>query len=455
MRYMYLILLTLLSVSAHAQAPTQDRFLDIEELTTPTGINVWLVEDHNVPVISLKFAFKGAGAVLAPKDKQGLVQLLSNTMDEGAGDYDAQSFQKTLADNSISLSFSSGRDSFSGSLKTLTATKPLATKLLNVALTQPRFDKEPVERMRQANMSRIKQNMSSPDWITARLMNDVAYEGHPYALNSGGTLSTLANITSQDLKNFVDENLTLDRLYVSIAGDVTKAQASDMVDAIFSSLPKNAKTQEDLTLTIKNQGKTYLHERPVPQASISIMLPSVRKTDPDYYAARIMNHIYGGSGFGSRLMETIREKEGLTYGIYSGLFEMDWTQGLSISTSTRNETVPKMLDLIKQEATTLKNTPISEDELQDAKDYILGSMPLSLTSTGALASIMLSLQLDDRPSTYLDNIDQYINAVTINDVNNVANKLLDLDQAITVIVGDPQNLNQDQVTKITTLPNVE
>ncbi|MGB1077235.1 MAG: M16 family metallopeptidase [Bdellovibrionales bacterium] len=450
---MRFLLITLLLLSFPSLGWANERFLDIQELTTPSGIPVWLVEDHSVPIISLKFSFKGAGAVHETSEKQGLVQILSNTMDEGAGDLDSQTFQKTLSDNSISLSFSGGRDNFSGNLKTLTENKETAFDLLHLALTEPRFDAEPLERMKQSNISRIKNSMPQPSWINARIMNDIAFAGHPYAQNSGGTLSTIPNITADDLRAFMKNELFKGRLVVSIAGDITKEDAITIVEETFSGLPQILYEDMPLPLTLQGANTTTLYEHDIPQTFIKMILPGVRRTDPDYYAAMVMNQIFGASGFGSRLMERIREKEGLTYGIYSGLSEMIWTQTLQISTSTKNETTAKTIDLIKQEASKLRQTPITESELQHAKDYILGSLPLSLTSTDALASIMLSLQVNDLPSTYLDTIDQKVNSVTIEDVQRVSQRLLDMDKATTILVGKPTDITPTKT--IQTLPNVK
>ena len=450
MRYI-LSILTVLFFTSPAFA--KDRFLDIQELTTQSGISVWLVEDHSVPVVSLKFSFKGAGSFVEPDEKQGLVQLLSNTLDEGAGDLDSHAFQKALSDNSISLSFSGGRDNFSGSVKTLTTHKDKAFNLLQLALTKPRFDAEPLERMKQANLSRIKQSMTQPNWMAARLMNDITFAGHPYARNSGGTLSSLPKITAEDLRAFVKHELSSERLVIALSGDITATQAMKDIDKIFNALPKIKRDQLFIPLKLKNQGSVTLFEQPIPQTIIRISLPGIRQDDDEYYASKIMNHIFGGGGFGSRLMETIREKEGLTYGIYSGISQMAMTETFSISTSTKNETAKQLVSLIKQESSILKETPITEQELQDAKAYILGSMPLSLTSTNALTSIMISLQLDNLPATYLDTIDQHIEAVTIKDVQTVAQRLLNFDDAITIFVGQSKDIAPTQT--ITKLPNVE
>ena len=171
------------------------------------------VEDHTLPIIALKFAFKDAGSAQETPEKQGLSLLVASTMDEGAGDYDSQAFQKALNDNSISLSFGGSRDSFNGNLTTLTRHKEKAYELLELALNKPRFDQEALERMRASRLTSLRNSMTDPDWIAARIMYDVAFKGHPYALNRGGTFKSLESITTDDLHSFKNNQLSQDRLY--------------------------------------------------------------------------------------------------------------------------------------------------------------------------------------------------------------------------------------------------
>jgi zinc protease len=153
------------------------KLLPIKDITTPGGISVWLVEDHSLLIISMQFLFLDSGTALDPQDKQGLARMLSNTMDEGAGELDSQAFQKMLSDHSITLAFSASRDGFGGELKSLTRNSAMAFGLLERAMNAPRFDGEAVARMKAGNLSRIKSSLSEPDWMAARLINDKAYPG--------------------------------------------------------------------------------------------------------------------------------------------------------------------------------------------------------------------------------------------------------------------------------------
>lgn len=311
LRSVRLFTLAILALCAALFAPAaqaKEPVLDIQVITSDKGITAWLVEDHSIPVISFQFAFQGAGAALDPENKQGLAQMASNTMDEGAGDLKAQDFQRELRNLVISLGFTASRDHFAGSLKTLSKNKERAFELLKLAVNEPRFDKDPVERMSKANQSRIRSSLSDPDWIAARLMNDVAFAGHPYALNSGGTLSTLNAITPADLKAFHKARLGRNNVMVAVSGDITPEEVRIRLDELFGDLPEASLTPP-ADLTVQNSGKTFVYERDMPQTLIEIMQPGIDTHDPDYHAAQVMNFILGSSGFGSRLTTEIREKE--------------------------------------------------------------------------------------------------------------------------------------------------
>jgi zinc protease len=162
--------------------------------------------------------------------------------------------------------------------------------------------------------------------------------------------------------------------------------------------------------------------------------------------------VLGSSGFGSRLTEEIREKRGLTYGIYSYLYELNAMQGLAVSTSTAAENVPEMLELIKAEFTTMASAPITDSELSDAQSYLVGSLPLSLTSTNKIAGLMLSLQSDGLPIDYLDQREAAIKAVTVQDIEKVAKDLLKPDNMTMVLVGKS---GVENAITVEDLPNVE
>ncbi|MBI1327581.1 MAG: insulinase family protein [Alphaproteobacteria bacterium] len=440
-----LLLFTPLSAFASADLP-------IQQIKTKSGITAWLVEDKTTPVISLQFSFKNAGSKWDVPDKQGTAQLLSNTLDEGAGKLDAKTFQKKLADESIGLVFTSSRDDFGGSMQTLRSKRNLAFDLLKIALTEPRFDTEAVERMRASNLSRLRSNMTDPDWLASRLMLSVLFKDHPYGMNTGGTLASLRTITPDDLRKFKEAHLTRDKLVIGVSGNINAAELEKYLEKTFASLPEKSSEPDISPATFPQASAPLLYQQNIPQTIIRIAMPALDATSPDIAKADVFNHIFGASGFGSRLMENVREKAGLTYGIYSGFLHLDHADLLQVSTSTKNITAGQLLALYKKTAHDMQTTPPAEQELQETKDYLVGSIPLELTSTEAIASFLLTLQLDNRPVDYLTHYISELESVTAEDVKQMAGALLSTLPLI-VLVGMPEGV--DNVTAVKTILGIE
>ncbi len=426
------IIMTALSNIAQAN----DRVLNITEYTTPEGITLWHVEDHSLPIITMNFAFRGAGSIDDPRNMIGLGQLVSNTIDEGAGARDANAFQEALQDHAIDLSFSNDRDNFTGKIKTLKRHKDLAFELLRDAIHTPRFDSESVERMRQANITRIKSSVAKPDWVAARLMNDVYFGDHPYALNSGGTISGLSAVTPEAMKNFVTSKFTKGNLVVSTAGDMSADEAMSLVDQIFSDLPDAKNETADKSVTPPSAPMKKAFKKQSPQSVVQMVWPSFAKTDPDYHALMVMNHLLGGGGFSSYLMEEVREKKGLTYGIYSYPTFMDLSNSMSIASSTSPENVALMTQAVQGILTHMKTKPAEQELLDDAKSYLIGSLPLRFSSTLSLSGTAQRMQLDGRDINALDNWADNISKITADDVMRVANRIFEsVDPTVTIIAG--------------------
>ncbi len=453
--FLSLLFLGLFLIAPNADASTQEHpFLPIKVITTPKSITYWFIQDTSQPILNISFGFKGAGAVNETEKTQGLTRLLSNTMDEGAGPYDSKAFQQALDDDAITLSFGATRDHFLGQLRTLTETRNHAAELLRLALTAPRFDEEAVKRMIDSNIARIRSQQPDPDWQAARLMNHYIYADHPYHLNSGGTLSTLPRLTPALLQGFKDNYLTRDRLRIGLVGDITESQASAMIDQIFGDLPVKIQDRVDIPLApTTSQEKPIVYKNDIPQTIVMMSFPAPTRRDPDFAAFTVLNNILGGSGFGSRLMEQIREKAGLTYGIYSSYDPMDYASRLSITASTKNETAATLLQKTETEIAALRGHPVTKSELDTAKSYLLGSMAMALDSTSSIATLLRAEQLDDQKPDAIDRLRLDIERVTPGDLKRLARKWLPPEKATTILVGSPLDI-KDRVN-VDAIPNVK
>ncbi len=415
--------------------------VEVKKVISPKGIEAWLVEDHINPIISLRFAFRG-GAALDPKGKEGLAKMVSSTIDEGAGDLDSQTFQGRLEDLSIGLGFSAGRDTFGGSLKTLTKNRDIAFKLLGLAITKPRFDKEPVERIRGQIMVGLKRASEDPGSIARLTIMRTMFPDAPYGRPVKGTQESVRAITASDLRKFVHDRLALDNLVIGVVGDIKAGELARLLDRTFGKLPARATPWKIAEVKPQTNGKTIIVTKNVPQSTILFADRGIKRSAPDFYAAYVMNHIMG-SGFTSRLYSEVREKRGLAYSVYSYLYPLDYSAMIMGGAGTANASVAETLKVVRKEWRKFAKKGVGQKELDDAKTYLTGSFPLRFTSSGNIASILVGMQLDDLGIDYLDKRNSMIDAVTRDDVNRVAKKLLDADRLTFVVVGKPEGLKQN------------
>ncbi len=412
---------------------------NVQKIVSPKGIEIWLIEDHRLPILSLAFAFRG-GMSLDPPDKAGLANFVSDVLDEGAGSRDSEAYQTALADNSISLGFSAARDSLNGSIKTLTTHRDLVAELLHDALTSPHLEPKDVERMRDGIAAEIKRNMANPEWVAQRNFNNTLYHGQPYGQPGFGSLDTLAKITPDDLRGYVKGHFGRDQLLVTATGDIDAKTLGDLADKIFGDLPEKTADISQPDVKPQGLGQLYVIDKPIPESVLLLGAAGLKRDDPDWYAAEIMNYALGGGGFNSRLMEEVRAKNALTYGISSSLVPYQHSGLIIINGSTKNEDAGKALTLVKQQLSLMQTGGITDSELRDAKIYLTGSIPLSMTSTMSVADTLLSLRLDRLPSDFLGQIDAKLNAVTRADVARVAKRLLDPAGFAFFVLGQPTDV---------------
>jgi zinc protease len=422
-----------LALGVLATSPAATAATKVERVVSPGGIEAYLVSEPSIPFLSMSIHFAG-GAALDPSGKEGLAYMVSGLLDEGAGALDSQAFRTELEDLAIRLAFDAERDSFTGELKTLTEHRRRAFELLRLALTEPRFDSEPVERIRNQIEASLRRYSEDPDYLASLTWFETAFAGQPYGRPVRGTLESVARLEAADLRAFVSSRLAKDNLTIGVAGDVTAAELGELLDLAFGDLPATAAPVE-LATTAPQGGQTIFERRNVPQSQVMFGEAGLPRDDPDYYAAYVVNHILGGGGFTSLLTEEVREKRGLAYSVYSYLYPLEhapiWLGGLG----TSNRSVEEALRLVRQEIARVARGEISQERLDDAKTYLTGSFPLRLTSNDAIAQTLVGMQVDDLGIDYLERRNGYIEAVTLEDVRRVAKRLYHPDQLLVVVVG--------------------
>ncbi|OYR18526.1 peptidase M16 inactive domain protein [Brucella rhizosphaerae] len=423
-----MMLLVILNLPAYA--------IEIQEVVSPKGIKAWLVEDSSVPLISMRFSFKG-GTSQDPGGKEGLANLMTGLFDEGAGDLDSDSFQERIDNLGAEMSFSASPDSVSGNIRMLAENRDAVNGLLALAVNKPRFDQDAIDRIRQQVVASLEASQRNPSTIASRKFSEVLYGNHPYGRPDEGTVKSLQSINREDLVNFHRKNFARDRLTIGVVGSINARDLGEMLDKVFGDLPANAELVPvpDAKLAL---GTTTSLSFDMPQTSISFVYPAVPRKDPEFFASYLMNHILGG-GFTSRLYAEVREKRGLAYSVSSSMALRDHVSALTISTATRPEKAQESLKIIREQVAAMANDGPTEAELAAAKNYLKGSYAVNnLDSSVSIADTLVGLQEAGLDREYIDKRAELIDAVTLDQVKAIAKKLLEAEPAI-LIFGPAQS----------------
>lgn len=417
-------------------APLVARAMEIQEVVSPKGVRAWLVEDHTLPAVTLRFAFRG-GSTQDPAGKEGLVNLMSSLFDEGAGDLDSDAFQKKADDIGAEMSFDAGKDALYGNLRVLTADRKDALDLLALALNNTRFDAEPVERIRAQVLSGIEASARDPETLAGDAWRKALYGDHPYARRDDGNAETVAAITIDDLRTARSRLLARDNLVVAAVGDIDAATLGKELDVVFGNLPEKAGLTPVANIEPKLGQKVPVIEASLPQTTLQFAWPGVDRHDPDFYAAYVMNHIFGGGTFSSRLYNEVREKRGLAYGVSSALVDQEYSRALFAQTATRADRAGETIRIVLDEAAKLVSGGVTDEELAAAKKNIIGGYAISnLSSSRSIARALAELQLIGLPRDYILKREDYINAVTADEVKAIAAKLLSVPPAVMALGPD-------------------
>lgn len=433
-----LAMLSLAATPSHAAAK-------IQRLVSPGGIEAWFVQDATVPLIAMEYAFGGGGAQ-DPAGKSGVGNMVAGLLDEGSGDLDSKTFHERLERRAIELNFSSTRDYFRGSLRMLRDNKDEAFDLLQLALTSPRFDPADVERIRAQVISSLRRETTNPTSLASRKFLEVAFGDHPYSRQSNGTLDNIAKVEVADLKDYVRRVIARDTLRIAVVGDVDAETLGKLLDKTFGGLPAKASLTPIPEVTATRPPQRALISLDVPQTVVTFGGPGVRRHDPNFMAAFVVNHILGGGGLSSRLYKEVREKRGLAYSISESLLWMDRSALFVGTTGTRSDRAGETIDAIEQEIRRMAEEGPTQKELDEAKSYLKGSQMLALDSSSKLAAALLQYQLDKLPIDYIEKRNAIVDAVTLEDARKAARQLWG-QGLLTVIVGrTPQAAAQPVVT---------
>lgn len=411
---------------------------DIRIVTSPGGVTAWLVEEHSIPFIALEIRFRGGTSLDLP-GKEGATYMMAGLLEEGAGDLDANAFLKAREALAASFSFDAHGDAISVSARYLTENRDEAQALLRLALREPRFDPAALDRVRAQVISIIAGNRKDPHDIASAEFDRQAFGDHPYGGPSTGTEDSVNRLGRDDMIAAYKNAMARDRVYVSAVGDITADELAVLLDDLLGGLPETGAELPPPVEVALNGGTTII-DFPSPQAVAVFGHAGIPRDDPDFFAAYVMNQVFGAGGLTSRLSEEVREKRGLTYGVYTYLANYDLAQLFIGSVASSNDRIAEAVAVIRAEWQRMAEGGVTEDELDAAKKYLTGAYPLRFDGNGRIAKILVSMQLDELPPSYIDTRNDQVNAVTLEDVARVAARLLRPENLRFVVVGQPVGL---------------
>ena len=411
--------------------------MKIQEVVSPKGVRAWLVEDYTVPVIAMRFAFAG-GSTQDPPGKEGLANLMTTLFDEGAGPLDSEAFQIKLDDAGAEMGFDVDRDRFEGGMRLLADQREGAFGLLALAINEPRFDQKPLDRMRSRIVSGIVSRSRDPEYAAGLKWREAIYAGHPYSRLPQGTPETLKTITPDDLRAFHKAIFARENLHVGVVGAIDAETLGKELDRVFGDLPEKP-SLVPVPDVAPRLGQTLSVSYDLPQTTIQMAFPGIARADREFFAAYLMNYILGGGNFASRLFDEVREKRGLAYSVDSSLSSSDHSNMLSISTATRSDRAAETLAVMRQVIRDVAENGVTEEELAAAKKYVIGAYPINnLDSSAAIARTLVELQAQNLGIDYMQRRGPLIEAVTREEVNAIAKKLLAVDPAIMTVGPEKQ-----------------
>jgi len=414
------------------------RAIDVQEVTSPDGIEAWLVEDDSIPFVAIDIWFNGGASLDAP-GKRGAIHLMTGLLEEGAEDMDARAFAEAVEGLAASFEFDVYRDALTVSARMLTENRDEAADLLRAALVSPRFDEDAVERVRGQVLSIIDGDARDPDEIGSETFNALAWGEHPYGSALEGTRESVGALTRDDLAQAHRAVLARDRVIVGAAGDITAEELGLLVDRILGELPETGAPMPGMAEYQLPPGTTVV-DFPSPQSVALFGHEGIARDDPDFFPAFVLNQVLGGGNFRSRLMQEVRVERGLTYGVYSFLGLSEYGQTLGGRFSSSNELVAEAIEVIRAEWTDLAENGVTDEELEAAQRFLTGAYPLRFDGNGRIAGILAGMQADGMPVDYIATRNDRVDAVTAEDIRRVAARLLQPEDLHFVVVGRPEGL---------------
>ncbi|ABK44644.1 peptidase M16 domain protein [Magnetococcus marinus MC-1] len=395
----------------------------VTRVVLPNQFHGVLVESHSNPMVEVCLYIR-AGSVMDPQGQEGTAYMLGWLINEGAGQQDSTQFQQAMDNYGITLNGTASRDYLKVTMRALSKDMVYAFELLGAAINQPRLDQEPIERAKREMVASFEQNREDADVRVEERLEALLLGQHPYGRRVEGDPESITKISREGLRRFHAQAMRGPNMVLSVAGDMRPEQFMALVHQHFGGLSADpgpfGATIPTVASPVPQPWQVEHVEMDKAQSVIAVGWPGPNRQHPDYYAITVLDHILGGSGFGSRLTERLREEQGLTYSVYS--YFSPWEgQGIwQVAMATKPENVPHAVSEIRTILSQLAKDGVQEDALKRAKENLLGGFPIALDTLGKLASTWGLIGYYKRGWDYLDQWPKRIERVTQEDIQRVA-----------------------------------
>ena len=415
---------------------------EVETLVLANGIHLYLKEDKELPLVQMT-AMVGSGAMTTPAGKIGFGSLFGSTWRAGgAGERTPEALDEYLDYLAADLSASMGPYTAQLDLSLRSEDMEQGVAVLGDLLRRPTFAAERLELGRLQAQEQLRRQNDSPGAISRRLLMGALYPHH--YLGYSPTPESLAAVTRQDLIDFQRRYFAPNNLWIAVSGDFDRKNLLQILNDNFGDWAQREVPEQQLPpITRSESGAIQVVAKDLPQTTIVIGDLGLTKDHPDQYAVRVLNYILGGGGFNSRMMREIRSNRGLAYSAYSYFQVGRRMPGPFVAgTETKNASVLPALSLTREIMQDLRNNPVTDDELQLAKESQINSFVFGFENTHSVVSQQMTLAFFGYPEDYLARYRDHIAAVTAADVQRAAREFINLARQQIVLVGDPEEFGK-------------
>lgn len=413
--------------------------VNIQYWTTLQGARVYFVENHDIPMLDVAVDFP-AGSRFDTPDRNGLAALTHTMLDQGAGGMSDIAIAQGLADVGAALGGVFDRDRAGVSLRTLSSARErdAALAVLVTVLQKPEFPQAAMQRERARMAAALREEESRPGEVAEKAFYQALYGNQGYGLPESGTVGSLMKLKRKDLQTWYRTHYLAGNAVISMIGDMTRAEAEQLAARIAAGLPQGVAPElsasgNSTASNLPVQEKRIDH--PSAQSHVLMGQVGIARSDPDYFALYVGNHVLGGGGFDSRMIEEVRQKRGYAYSAYSYFIPLAQPGPLVIGLQTKNSQTDDALKVARETVAKFVSEGPTEAELKQAKDNLMGGFPLRIDSNAKILGYLRAIGFYRLPLTYLDDWVKEIEGVSLAQIRDAFKRLVNPDKLSVVVVG--------------------